>query len=173
MQYKDLRKAVLCGMLGVAFAGTLFHFVYDWTGQNAIVGLIFPANEGTWEHMKLVYLPMLILTIAFYFMFDIKNKAYETALWVGTICGPWILPVIIYTYRGMLGFGVMWMDTATYYVCLVAILFVMLHIMKRVGEAEVPVLNLALRIAAGLMLLTFIWFSYNPLDLGLFQAVAQ
>ena len=173
MEYKELRKSLLFGMIVVAFLGTLFHFVYDWSGQNTIVGFLFPTNESTWEHMNLVYLPMLILTILFYCMYDIKNKVYETVFWTATIIGPWILPVIVYTYRGILGFGVMWMDTATYYICLVVITIVMLFAMKYIGEMEVPIINFCLRIVTVLMGIIFIWFSYNPLNLGIFQAVAQ
>ena len=35
--------------------GVLFHFVYDWTGENAVVGLFTPINESTWERLKLLF----------------------------------------------------------------------------------------------------------------------
>ena len=33
--------------------GSLFHFVYDWSHQNKIVGLFGAVNESTWEHVKI------------------------------------------------------------------------------------------------------------------------
>ena len=33
----------------VGAVGTLWHFVYDWTGDNHFVGFFFPVNESTWE----------------------------------------------------------------------------------------------------------------------------
>ena len=34
--------------------------MYDWSGQMWFVGLFVPVNESTWEHMKLLFVPMLI-----------------------------------------------------------------------------------------------------------------
>ena len=57
---KELNRTIIIGILAVWVAGTLFHFVYDWTGHNTLIGLFFPTSESTWEHMKLVFLPMNI-----------------------------------------------------------------------------------------------------------------
>ena len=54
---KKIRSYYIIGYLFTAAAGTLFHFVYDWTGQGAVAALFFPVNESTWEHMKLVFFP--------------------------------------------------------------------------------------------------------------------
>ena len=55
---KKLNITIIIGILAVWVSGSLFHFVYDWTGKNTFVGLFFPTNESTWEHMKLAFLPM-------------------------------------------------------------------------------------------------------------------
>lgn len=54
------KKYVVIGFFVVGILGTLFHFVYDWSGQLWLVGLFAPVNESTWEHMKLLFVPMLI-----------------------------------------------------------------------------------------------------------------
>lgn len=54
------KKYVVIGFFVVGILGTLFHFVYDWSGQMWFVGLLVPVNESTWEHMKLLFVPMLI-----------------------------------------------------------------------------------------------------------------
>ena len=54
------KKYVVIGFFVVGILGTLFHFVYDWSGQMWFVGLFVPVNESTWEHMKLLFVPMLI-----------------------------------------------------------------------------------------------------------------
>ena len=51
------------GILFTAILGTLSHFFYDWTGQGALIGLVSPVNESTWEHMKLVFFPLLFWTL--------------------------------------------------------------------------------------------------------------
>ena len=54
------KKYVVIGFFVVGILGTLFHFVYDWSGKMWFVGLFVPVNESTWEHMKLLFVPMLI-----------------------------------------------------------------------------------------------------------------
>ena len=43
--------------------GTLLHFTYQLSGENKIVEMFSAINESVWEHLKLVYFPMLITTI--------------------------------------------------------------------------------------------------------------
>ena len=43
-------------ILSVSLLGTLLHFTYRWSGRNP---LIAPVNESVWEHMKLLFFPML------------------------------------------------------------------------------------------------------------------
>ena len=54
-----LKHYSIAGAIFVLIAGTLSHFVYEWSGQNFILGFFFPIDESTWEHMKLIFFPML------------------------------------------------------------------------------------------------------------------
>ena len=97
------RKKWLLLYLFVAIVGTLWHFVHNLTGENRFVGYFFPINESTWEHMKLVYFPMLLCMAVFVRKFDVH--------WLlGNLIGTWLIPVMFYTYNGILGFGVMALD---------------------------------------------------------------
>ena len=49
--------------------GTILHFTYTWSKNNSIVGLFSAINESTWEHLKLLFFPMLITTTIGYFIF--------------------------------------------------------------------------------------------------------
>ncbi len=59
----SLKKNLLMGTVFVTVAGIISHFVYEWSGNNSLIGLFFPVNELTWEHMKLVFFPMLIYSL--------------------------------------------------------------------------------------------------------------
>ena len=51
---------------GFAFAtlgGTILHFLYDWTGGSILVAPFSGVNESTWEHMKLLFFPMLLFSL--------------------------------------------------------------------------------------------------------------
>ena len=58
MKDKCLKTYTIIGVFFVLAAGSLAHFLYDWTGSNAIAGLFVPVNESVWEHMKLLFFPM-------------------------------------------------------------------------------------------------------------------
>lgn len=50
MFWKKYRYEIY-GILFTAAAGTLLHFVYEWSGSAVIVGLFAPVNESVWEHI--------------------------------------------------------------------------------------------------------------------------
>lgn len=59
-----LKKSEIFGAIFVmVFSGTLMHFFYDWSGKNPIVALFAPYNESTWEHLKLLFFPVLIYSV--------------------------------------------------------------------------------------------------------------
>lgn len=60
---KHLRHCTIIGIIFVMLTGTLSHFLYDWSGQNPVVGLFTPVNESIWEHMKLLFFPMLLYSL--------------------------------------------------------------------------------------------------------------
>ena len=60
---KNLKLDMIIGIIFVSAIGTLWHFVYEWSGQNFIVGFFFPVNESTWEHMKMLFFPMLLYSL--------------------------------------------------------------------------------------------------------------
>ena len=69
---KSYKRYIVTGFLFVGILGTLFHFVYDWCRLARLIGLFVPVNESTWEHMKLLFIPMLIY-IAICFQY-VKKK---------------------------------------------------------------------------------------------------
>ena len=49
------------GFLFTSAAGTALHFAYEWSGENVVVGAVAAVNESTWEHMKLLFIPLLLV----------------------------------------------------------------------------------------------------------------
>ena len=43
--------------------GTLMHFVHELPFFNNTLGYFFPVNECAWEHMKMIFYPMLLAAI--------------------------------------------------------------------------------------------------------------
>ena len=67
MAEKRWRTWETVGLLVVLAAGNLLHFIYDWTGQSPIAAPLAAVNESTWEHMKLLFFPMLVLVLFLFF----------------------------------------------------------------------------------------------------------
>lgn len=86
--------------------GTLFHFIYEWTGNNFLVGLISPTNESIFSHTKLVILPTFLFYILFYKRNKVilkKNKFFSSM--IIEIAGSIISMVLIY-YTARFGFNI-------------------------------------------------------------------
>ena len=152
------RKKWLLLYLFVAIVGTLWHFVHNLTGENRFVGYFFPINESTWEHMKLVYFPMLLCMAVFVRKFDVH--------WLlGNLIGTWLIPVIFYTYNGILGFGVMALDIINFYV---SVLAAFVFVYKTLNAKWSTAACMAIRIGYIAQGILFIACTYNPLTLGIF-----
>lgn len=70
---------ILVGIPIIFLVGSFFHFVYDLTGQNFLVGLVAPVNESVWEHTKMVLLPTILYWSVYPHKID-KNKWYTGLL---------------------------------------------------------------------------------------------
>ena len=60
---KKVRNWQITAVLFTLIFGTLLHFTYGLSGNNPIVGTFSAINESTWEHLKLLFFPMLIFAI--------------------------------------------------------------------------------------------------------------
>lgn len=165
MKKHILIYTILCALF-VAVFGTLGHFFYEWSGYNHYVGLFFPVNESTWEHMKLFFFPALTCYIVLCFL-KRKNEpciiyAFPRAIFLGTF----FIPVLFYTYSGILGFTVTFIDIAIFYISVFLSFF---YLYK--STVSVKKLDYSLPLNIGLIFLTllFMCFSYNPPSLGIFE----
>ena len=98
---KNLILITLISIAATSVLGVLFHFAYDFFGKNAIAALIFPINESVWEHLKLLFFPMLLCLIIMSAFYPHKNKScYVTGLAMGLIGGCiTIVTFFLYCYR--------------------------------------------------------------------------
>ena len=54
---KSTKRMILC-YLAAAALGVLLHFLFEWF-PNPVLALISPVRESIWEHVKLIYFPLL------------------------------------------------------------------------------------------------------------------
>lgn len=56
---RKLQSLEILGALFVIIIGSIFHFVFEWSNQWLPLGAITPVNESVWEHLKLVFWPLV------------------------------------------------------------------------------------------------------------------
>lgn len=173
---KQFKKNILSGIIFVSVFGTLAHFIYEWSGKNPFIGLFFPVNESTWEHIKLLFFPMLI----YLFYMQHKLKLYYPdilpALFCGLLFGCALIPVLFYTYSGILGRTIIWIDISVFYISvLAAFFFIYKHIrsdMEHFFCSQYKQKKAGLYFLVLLFALAFFIFTFLPPDIGLFRSPA-
>lgn len=105
----------LLGFSVTSFAGTLLHFLYEWFGEAAWIAPFSGVNESTWEHMKLLFWPMLVFAIVQRFFFPTRTDFWCVKL-CGILSGLVLIPIIFYTYNGAIGPSPDWFNIAIFFV---------------------------------------------------------
>lgn len=165
-QHKKLLFSSLTGCVFVSALGSLMHFVYHWSGNYFLVGLIAPVNESTWEHMKLLFFPLLLYN-ALECLF--LKKTYAKLLKadaVGLLSGTLLIPVIFYTYTGILGFHTLLLDILTFLASVLLSFYIRLKILLSCHFKRQTITLLIFVLALGAC---FLIFTYYPPGIGLFR----
>ena len=101
---------------GVAAAGgTLLHFLYDLLGGAKWIAPFSGVNESTWEHMKLLFWPMFIYAIVQSFFLRDREDFWCVKL-RGILLGLALIPIIFYTYNGVIGKSPDWINIAIFFI---------------------------------------------------------
>lgn len=105
----------LAGFLFTGALGVLLHFLYEWSGGNTLAAAFSAVNESTWEHMKLLFFPMFVFSV---FQVCIMGRNYPNFLAAraaSILTGLVLIPVLFYTYTGVLGRNINWVDIAIFF----------------------------------------------------------
>ncbi len=105
----------LMGYAVTSLAGTLLHFLYDWTGEFVLIAPFSGVNESTWEHMKLLFWPMFFFAVVQSFFFRDREEFWCVKV-RGTLLGILLIPVLFYTYNGVLGQSPDWINIAIFFI---------------------------------------------------------
>ena len=158
-------KTNLFRFIFISVLGVLLHFTYEWSGDNAVVGLFSAVNESTWEHLKLLFFPFLLLTILEVLLRgNMLPEQFLPARVLGILAGMGGIVVGFYTLQCVLGRNYDALNIALYFAGVLLALFVE---NKRYRKSSLLSTKAA---AAVLLLLTvaFFVFTYYPPDIGLF-----
>ena len=105
----------LFGFALTSLFGTLLHFLYNLLGKSLWIAPFSGVNESTWEHMKLLFWPMFIFAVVQNFFFRERTDFWCIKL-KGITLGLLLIPVIFYTYNGVIGKSPDWINIAIFFV---------------------------------------------------------
>ena len=105
----------LWGFAVTSLGGTLLHFLYEWLGEAAWIAPFSGVNESTWEHMKLLFWPAFIYAVIQSFFFKERLDFWCVKL-RGILLGLATIPVIFYTYNGVIGKSPDWINIAIFFI---------------------------------------------------------
>ena len=110
----------LMGFLFTSALGTVLHFLFDWTDKSLISSLFSAVNESIWEHMKLIFYPMVLFAILEYRAWGKENPAFWCIKLLGILLSLTLIPVIYYTYTGILGVSADWFNITIFFIAAAA-----------------------------------------------------
>ncbi len=163
------RSIPLWSLLGFAvtsLGGTILHFLYDWLGEAAWIAPISGINESTWEHMKLLFWPMLVFAFVQSFFFRDLGNFWCVKL-KSILLGLALIPVLFYTYNGVIGSSPDWINIAIFFIsAALAYIYEIRQFKKGLTDCKNPNASVFL---LGLIAVLFVLFSFLTPEIGIFK----
>ena len=94
--------------------GSILHFLFDWTDAFSLAP-ISAVNESTWEHMKILFFPMLFLACVQYPFFRAEFPGFWWIKLIGSSVAILTIPILFYTYNGAFGKTPDWLNITFFF----------------------------------------------------------
>ena len=146
--------------------GTVLHFLYDLSGGARWLAPFSGVNESTWEHMKLLFWPMLLFALVQSFFFR-EIKAFPCIKLRGMLLGLGLIPVLFYTYNGVIGKSPDWINITIFFVSAAIVYLFEAHLMAD-GDLPCKAPGAASGILIGIALLFVLLTFWTP-EIGIFK----
>lgn len=154
------------GFAVTSLGGTLLHFLYEWTGEAVWAAPFSGVNESTWEHIKLLFFPMFIFAIVQSFFFKECEKYWCIKL-KGTLLGLVLIPVLFYTYNGVIGSSPDWINIAIFFIsAAISYIYETRQFNDETAQCKSP--GLALGVLCVIAVL-FVIFTFATPEIGIFK----
>lgn len=160
---------LLSGILFTLVFGSISHFFYEWSGEHPIVGMFFPINESLWEHMKLLFFPVLLYTFYEMFAFMKIDCHFLTARLLGLLTGLFVIPCFFFIYLGFFGQTIFLFDLGIYIISILVTFLVSRYLDLYADLLYLPFFVLFVILL--FLLILFFSFTFSPPDLPLFWEI--
>ncbi|MBR2152559.1 MAG: hypothetical protein IJ944_04660 [Clostridia bacterium] len=155
------------GVVLVSILGCLSHFAYEWLGNNPIFAFLFATNESIFQHMKIFIMPYFAYSIFEYFAYGKNYQNFISAKGMSLLAGTLFIPVFFYSYSGILGFNIVWLDISIYFMAVILAFYVSYKKMNQTSLSTKTDNSVWFIVSIIIVILTIIFSYYSP-DIALF-----
>ena len=164
----NIKKYCIIGIFFTVLLGTLLHFTYDLSGNSDFVAILSAVNESTWEHLKLIFFPMIVFMLIEFFIYGKSYPNFFAGKLAGIISGMAFITVVFYTYNGIIGTSGGIFNILLFIAGVIFGHIVYCKILTREYLTS-PVLNKLSVFALGALLVVFWVFTFYPPLLNIFK----
>ena len=165
MENTKIRNYQIASAIFICITGTLLHFTYKFLGENNFVALFSAVNESVWEHLKLLFFPLLLTTIIGYFYIEKNVPNFLCSKTLGTIAAMLFIIIFFYTYTGIIGKSILLIDIASFFVAVILGEYLSYKLMISTFECN----NTIAIIILSFILIGFIVFTYFTPKIEIFR----
>ncbi len=165
MMKKGIGIRQFAGFIFVSAFGTFLHFLYDMT-DSAAAALFSCVNESTWEHMKLLFFPMLLFAVIENFFIGKEYGGFWCIKLKGTLLGLLLIPVLFYTLNGVFGKTPDYINIGIFFVSAAIAFIYETRQFKKDAPSKYPRLAIAVFL---LITISFWIFTFIPPEIPLFK----
>lgn len=165
MNKNKIRNYQIFSIIFTFILGSLLHFTYALSENNPIVAIFSSINESVWEHLKLLFFPMLLTIIigCFYIGKEVPN--FLCSKTIGILVSMVFMIIFFYTYTGILGRNIPAIDIASFFIATILGEFASYVLIVNKFKCN----NVIAIIALVLIFVCFIIFTYFTPNIGIFK----
>jgi hypothetical protein len=166
-----IKRSILISIPILFIISGPLHFLFELTGEPAIIGAVVPVSESPWEHLKLVFYPIMVWWIIFYFKARKQDNFSEEKWMVSTAAAVLssVLTIVcfFYFYTGAFAVEFLALDIFSSLLAVAVGQLLAYHIYKYSKPWKAAsIMSLMIVIA---MLIMFVVFTYKAPNVPLFR----
>ncbi len=164
----NIKSWQIAGLIFTILFGSLLHFTYEWSDNNPLVGIFSAVNESTWEHLKLLFIPMFLFFILEFFAYGNEYPNFIIIKFCSMLLGMVVIVAAFYTYSGILGQNFLWADILIFILGVLSS-YLFTYIFLQTDCFVNPIYSFIGLLGIIGLLICFFIFTFNPPQLPFFQ----
>lgn len=158
----------LGGFLFTGALGMLLRSAYGWSGGSALAAAFSGVNGSTWERMKLLFLPLFLFSVVQICLLGRDHPNLPVVRAVSAVTGTALIPILFYTYTGVIGRSFPWADSAIFFLADAAAFALDFRLLRR-GRSSRGWQQLLGLAALWALVFCFVWCTFRPVRLPLWR----